>query len=82
MMACLDQMAGGKVDSVRTDLSCVGFPGHEAASGVNMPRANVPATGGAEQQGVWVVANSRHLHIPNLCWHFRRLHLHLAKRRH
>lgn len=47
-----DQAAGGKVDCVRTDLSCVGFPGHEAASGVDVPRAHVPATGGAEQQGV------------------------------
>lgn len=70
-----DQMARGKVDPLRTDLSCVGFPGHEALSRVDVPSANMPATGGAEQQGVWVVAKSRHLHIPNLCWHFRPLHL-------
>lgn len=35
-----------------------------------MPRANVSTTGSAEQQGVWVVAQCRHLHIPDHCWHF------------
>lgn len=79
MMLRPDQMAGGKADSFRTDLSCVGFPGHEAAAGVDVPRANVSATAGAEQQGVRVVAQRRHLHIPDLSWRFRPLRLQRAK---
>lgn len=78
-MLCPDQMAGGKADSFRTNLSCVGFPGHEAAAGVDVPRANVSATAGAEQQGVRVVAQRRHLHIPDLSWRFRPLRLQRAK---
>lgn len=79
-MSCIGQMAGSKADSIRTNLPCVSLPGHEAAAGVDVPHADVSATGGAEQQGVRVVAQGRHLHIADLSWRFRPLRLQRAKR--
>lgn len=61
-----------------TDLSCIGFPGHEAVLCVNIPHTNMSTTGGGKQEGVHVVAQSRHLYVPSLSWCFRSVHLQQA----
>lgn len=61
-----------------TNLSCISLPGHEAVLCVNIPHANMTTTGGGKQQGVHVVAQSRHLYVPSLSWCLRSLHLQQA----
>lgn len=61
-----------------TDLSCIGLPGHEALLCVNIPHTNMSTTGGGKQEGVHVVAQSRHLYVLSLSWCFCSLHLQQA----
>lgn len=64
------------VQVICTNLSFIRFPGHEARLCVNIPDANVSFTGGSEQQGVHVVAQSCEWRVTNLHWWLHLLHLH------